>query len=171
MLQRDFGYRIYKALASFPAKDEKKEKKGRREADRKEVEKREIKKEKEEESEEPAAKKSKDEDEEKRKVAFKTLRVIFNKCLLSESNIISYVFFLKQYDDKTIKKEESRDEDENEDEGSTANAEEYDPLEAEDADDDDDDDDGNYPSFFLFCLNAKPLYSVFNFCVLLNMTP
>lgn len=112
MLQRDFGYRIYKALASLPTKDEKKDKKKKREAEKKDVEKREIKKEREEESEEPAAKKSKDEDDEKRK-----------------------------YDDKTIKKEESRDEDENEDEGSTANAEEYDPLEAEDADDDDDDDD------------------------------
>lgn len=44
-----------------------------------------------------------------------------------------------QYDEKTVKKEESRDEEENEDDGSTANAEEYDPMEAEDADDDDDD--------------------------------
>lgn len=38
-----------------------------------------------------------------------------------------------------MKKEESRDEEENEDDGSTANAEEYDPMEAEDADDDEDD--------------------------------
>ncbi|MEQ2278866.1 Cell division cycle and apoptosis regulator protein 1 [Ameca splendens] len=111
MLQRDFGYRIYKALASLPAKDEKKEKKAKREVDKKDAEKRELKKEKEDESDEPAAKKNKDDDEEKRK-----------------------------YDDKTIKKEESRDEDENEDEGSTANADEYDPMEAEDDDDDDDDD-------------------------------
>lgn len=38
-----------------------------------------------------------------------------------------------------MKKESSRDEEENEDESSMANAEEYDPMEAEDADDDDDD--------------------------------
>lgn len=37
-----------------------------------------------------------------------------------------------------LKKEPSQDEEENEDEGSTANAEEYDPMEAEDVDDDDD---------------------------------
>lgn len=108
MLQRDFGYRIYKALAALPAKDEKKEKEKKA---KKEVEKREIKKEKEEENEEPAAKKTK-EDDEKRK-----------------------------YDEKAVKKEDSRDEEENEDDRSTANAEEYDPMEAEDADDDDDDDD------------------------------
>ncbi|XP_015799866.3 cell division cycle and apoptosis regulator protein 1 [Nothobranchius furzeri] len=110
MLQRDFGYRIYKALAALPAKDEKKEKKVKKEVEKKELEKREIKKEKEEESDEPAAKKTKEDEEEK-------------KC-----------------DEKMIKKEESRDEEDNEDEGSTANAEEYDPMEAEDADDDDDDD-------------------------------
>lgn len=113
MLQRDFGYRIYKALAAFPAKDEKKEKekKVKKEAEKKEAEKREIKKEKEEESEEPVLKKTKDDEEEKRKT-----------------------------DEKTVKKQSSRDEEENEDDGSTANAEEYDPMEAEDAEDDDDDD-------------------------------
>ncbi|XP_071371978.1 cell division cycle and apoptosis regulator protein 1-like, partial [Centroberyx affinis] len=112
MLQRDFGYRIYKALAAIPAKDEKKEKekKAKKEAEKKEAEKREVKKEKEEDNEEPVVKKAKEEDEKKKD------------------------------DEKVLKKEESRDEDENEDEGSTANAEEYDPMEAEDADDDDDDD-------------------------------
>lgn len=48
-------------------------------------------------------------------------------------------FVFIQYDDKVIKKEDSRDEEENEDDGSMVNAEEYDPMEAEDADDDDDD--------------------------------
>ena len=37
-----------------------------------------------------------------------------------------------------LKKEESREEEEGEDEGSTANAEEYDPMEAEDADEEED---------------------------------
>lgn len=71
MLQRDFGYRIFKALAAIPAKDEKKEKekKAKKEAEKKEAEKREIKKEKEEENEEPAVKKSKEDEEEKRKVS------------------------------------------------------------------------------------------------------
>lgn len=111
MLQRDFGYRIYKALAALPTKDEKKEKKAKKEAEKKEAEKREMKKEKEEENEEPTAKKTKEDEEEK-----------------------------KKSEEKTVKKEESRDEEENEDDGSTANAEEYDPMEAEDADDDEDDD-------------------------------
>lgn len=48
-------------------------------------------------------------------------------------------FVFNQYDEKSVKKEDSRDEEENEDDGSMANAEEYDPMEAEDADDDDDD--------------------------------
>lgn len=111
MLQRDFGYRIYKALAALPTKEEKKEKKAKKEAEKKEVEKREIKKEKEDENEEPTAKKTKEDDEEKRK-----------------------------YDEKVVKKEESRDEEENEDDSSMTNNEEYDPMEAEDADDDEDDD-------------------------------
>lgn len=114
MLQRDFGYRIFKALAAFPTKDDKKEKekKAKKEAEKKEAEKREIKKEKEEENEEPLVKKPKEDEEEKK------------KC-----------------DEKSVKKQSSRDEDENEDDSSTANAEEYDPMEAEDADDDDDDKD------------------------------
>lgn len=51
-------------------------------------------------------------------------------------NIETCVF--KQYEEKSLKKEESRDEEENEDDGSTAN-EEYDPMEAEDADEDEED--------------------------------
>lgn len=66
MLQRDFGYRIYKVLAAFPTKDEKKEKEKKA---KKEVEKRESKKDKEEETEEPAVKKTKEEEEEKKKVS------------------------------------------------------------------------------------------------------
>lgn len=62
MLQRDFGYRIYKALAAIPAKDEKKDKK------KKEVEKWEAKKEKDEDNEEPQAKKAKEDEEDKKKV-------------------------------------------------------------------------------------------------------
>ncbi|XP_056147667.1 cell division cycle and apoptosis regulator protein 1 isoform X2 [Lampris incognitus] len=61
MLQRDFGYRIYKALATFPTKDEKKEKKAKKETD-----KREIKREKDDDYDEPASKKTKEEDEKKK---------------------------------------------------------------------------------------------------------
>lgn len=60
---------------------------------------------------------------------------------MSGSCGITNVFFIlsNQFEEKTVKKEESRDEDENEDDSSTANPEEYDPLEADDADDDEDD--------------------------------
>lgn len=70
MLQRDFGYRIYKVLAAFPTKDDKKEKEKKA---KKEVEKREIKKEKEEESEEPVVKKTKEDEEEKKKASLSGL--------------------------------------------------------------------------------------------------
>lgn len=73
MLQRDFGYRIYKALAALPTKDEKKEKKAKKEAEKKEAEKRDIKKEKDEENEEPAAKKTKEDEEEKKKASYRNL--------------------------------------------------------------------------------------------------
>ncbi|XP_030626821.1 cell division cycle and apoptosis regulator protein 1 [Chanos chanos] len=63
MLQRDFGYRIYKALASGPSKDDRKDKK---EKARREAERREMKKEKEEENGEPVVKRAREE-EEKRK--------------------------------------------------------------------------------------------------------
>lgn len=46
---------------------------------------------------------------------------------------------LFQPEEKVVKKEESRDEDDIEDDSSTANAEEYDPMDAEEADEDDDD--------------------------------
>lgn len=64
MLQRDFGFRIYKALASLPNKDERRDKK---EKVRKDAEKRDIKKEKDEENGEPVSKRMRDEDD-KRKV-------------------------------------------------------------------------------------------------------
>lgn len=76
MLQRDFGYRIYKALASLPVKDDKKEKKIKKEMEKKEAEKRDSKKEKEDESEEPNAKKSKEDEEDKKKVIIEPLRFL-----------------------------------------------------------------------------------------------
>ncbi|XP_062852153.1 cell division cycle and apoptosis regulator protein 1 [Trichomycterus rosablanca] len=121
MLQRDFGYRIYKALSALMSKDEKKEKKdkARKEVDRKEVERRDGKREKDADNSEPATKRSR-EDEEKRRDNGK---------------------------ERTLKKEESKDEDDNDDEGSNTNADEYDPMEAEDVDDYDydekDDEDSN----------------------------
>lgn len=152
MLQRDFGYRIFKALAAIPAKDEKKEKekKAKKEAEKKEAEKREIKKEKEEENDEPAVKKSKEDEEEKRKVSLLNLAVLFSHSFISWCVFIQLCdLCFNQGDDKGMKKEESRDEEENEDDGSTANAEEYDPMEAEDAEDDDDDGTA-FPSLFSF---------------------
>ncbi|KAF5900921.1 cell division cycle and apoptosis regulator protein 1 isoform X1, partial [Clarias magur] len=114
MLQRDFGYRIYRALNALPSKDEKKEKKdkGKKDADRKELDRRDTKKEKEDDNAEPVSKRSREEEDKKRD------------------------------DDKerTLKKEESKDDDDNEDESSNNNADEYDPMEAEDADDYDDED-------------------------------
>lgn len=80
MLQRDFGYRIFKALAAFPTKDDKKEKekKAKKEAEKKEAEKREIKKEKEEENEEPLVKKPKEDEEEKKKASLSNLSGLFS---------------------------------------------------------------------------------------------
>lgn len=68
MLQRDFGYRIYKALAALPSKDERKEKKekAKKEAERKDAERREAKKDKEEENGEPSTKRLRDDDEKRR---------------------------------------------------------------------------------------------------------
>ncbi|XP_041117158.1 cell division cycle and apoptosis regulator protein 1-like isoform X1 [Polyodon spathula] len=131
MLQRDFGYRIYKALAAIPVKDEKKEKKEKakkevekKEAEKKEAEKkecdkkeavkkeeaiREVKEEKEEDNEEPAAKKIKITDEREE----------------------------KKEREKEEKKEESKDDEENEEGSSNTNPDEYDPMEAEEAEDDD----------------------------------
>uniref|UniRef100_W5K1E6 Cell division cycle and apoptosis regulator protein 1 n=1 Tax=Astyanax mexicanus TaxID=7994 RepID=W5K1E6_ASTMX len=111
MLQRDFGFRIYKALASLPSKDERKEKKekAKKEAERKEVERRDAKKDREEDNGEPSTKKQREDEDKRRK-------------------------------ERVLKKEESKDEDDNEDESSNNNADEYDPMEVEDADDYDDDD-------------------------------
>ena len=69
MLQRDFGYRIFKALASVPCKDDKKDKKdkAKKEAEKKEAEKKsDVKKVKEEENGEPVTKKAKEEEPEKK---------------------------------------------------------------------------------------------------------
>nr|XP_009305515.1 cell division cycle and apoptosis regulator protein 1 isoform X3 [Danio rerio] len=63
MLQRDFGYRIYKALASLPTKDEKKDKKERA---KKEAERRDIKKERDEDNGEPVAKRIREEDDKRK---------------------------------------------------------------------------------------------------------
>ncbi|RXM36603.1 Cell division cycle and apoptosis regulator protein 1 [Acipenser ruthenus] len=121
MLQRDFGYRIYKALAAIPLKDEKKEKKekAKKEADKKDCDKKEaakkeeaikeVKEEKEEDNEEPAAKKIKIPDEKEE----------------------------KKEKEKEEKREESKEDEENEEESSNTNPDEYDPMEAEEAEDDD----------------------------------
>lgn len=68
MLQRDFGYRIYRALIAISNKDEKKEKKdkARKDVDRKEADRRDIKKEKEDENAEPVSKRSREEDDKRR---------------------------------------------------------------------------------------------------------
>uniref|UniRef100_A0A8C2CHA2 Cell division cycle and apoptosis regulator protein 1 n=1 Tax=Cyprinus carpio TaxID=7962 RepID=A0A8C2CHA2_CYPCA len=68
MLQRDFGYRIYKALASLPSKDERKDK---REKAKKEAERRDVKKEKEGENGEPATKRMREEDEKRKERGIK----------------------------------------------------------------------------------------------------
>ncbi|MGH0159783.1 UNVERIFIED_CONTAM: hypothetical protein FKN15_065792 [Acipenser sinensis] len=148
MLQRDFGYRIYKALAAIPLKDEKKEKKEKakkevekKEAENKEAEKKdcdkkeavkeeaikEVKEEKEEDSGDPAAKKIKIPDEkEEKKVSALTRRVTrsFTKSSFQEK-------------EKEEKKEESKEDEENEEGSSNPNLDEYDPMEAEEAEDDD----------------------------------
>lgn len=68
MLQRDFGYRIYRALTALPSKDEKKDKKdkARKDVERKEVDRRDIKKEKDEENAEPVSKRTREEEDKKR---------------------------------------------------------------------------------------------------------
>lgn len=78
MLQRDFGYRIYKVLAAFPNKDDKKEKEKKV---KKEMEKREIKKEKEDETEGPVVKKIKEDEDEKKKASlFQASQTCFSIC-------------------------------------------------------------------------------------------
>lgn len=73
MLQRDFGFRIYKALAAIPVKDEKKDKEKKV---KKEGEKRDAKKEKDEDGEEPQVKKAKEEEEDKKKVSCALLSAV-----------------------------------------------------------------------------------------------
>lgn len=81
MLQRDFGYRIYKAFASLPSKDERKDKK---EKAKKEAERRDLKKEKDEENGEPVTKRMREEDE-KRKVGSNDHDFFFLSSFLEES--------------------------------------------------------------------------------------
>lgn len=66
MLQRDFGFRIYKALAAIPVKDDKKDKEKKV---KKESEKRDAKKEKDDDGDELPAKKAKEEEDDKKKVS------------------------------------------------------------------------------------------------------
>ncbi|XP_067278621.1 cell division cycle and apoptosis regulator protein 1 isoform X3 [Pseudorasbora parva] len=138
MLQRDFGYRIYKALASLPGKDERKDKK---EKAKKEAERRDVKKEKDEENGEPVTKRMREEDE-KRKVGKFFRRVPTNMKNLEISGNLKAVSWKSHDEEKErgIKREESKDDDDNEDGSSNNNADEYDPLEADEADDYDDDD-------------------------------
>uniref|UniRef100_A0A8C2Q436 Cell division cycle and apoptosis regulator 1 n=1 Tax=Cyprinus carpio TaxID=7962 RepID=A0A8C2Q436_CYPCA len=63
MLQRDFGYRIYKAFTCLPSKDERKDKKVKA---KKEADRRDVKKEKDEENGEPATKRMREEDEKRK---------------------------------------------------------------------------------------------------------
>uniref|UniRef100_A0A4W3JP68 Cell division cycle and apoptosis regulator protein 1 n=1 Tax=Callorhinchus milii TaxID=7868 RepID=A0A4W3JP68_CALMI len=113
MLQRDFGYRIYKALNSLPERDDKKEKeKKERKEEKKEGEKKEKKEEKDEENNEPKAKRRKSGDEKDKKEE-------------------------KDGRKKTVRKREEKDEEEPED--GTAQ-EDYDPMDAEDAEDEDEED-------------------------------
>lgn len=81
MLQRDFGYRIYKALAAIPAKDEKKDKEKKA---KKETEKRDVKKEKDEDNEEPLVKKSKEDEEDKRKASLSKPHCLFNPSFIQQ---------------------------------------------------------------------------------------
>ncbi|XP_023678342.1 cell division cycle and apoptosis regulator protein 1 [Paramormyrops kingsleyae] len=65
MLQRDFGYRIYKALAAVPIKEDKRDKRDLK--GKKEAEKKDTKRDKEEENGEPSAKKGREDKREEDK--------------------------------------------------------------------------------------------------------
>eukprot|EP00061_Rhincodon_typus_P018451 g47623.t1 len=120
MLQRDFGYRIYKALVTVPEKDDKKEKdKKDRKEEKKESEKREKKEEKDEESIEPKTKRRKSGDEKDKKEERDGRK--------KED---------KDKDDKNLRKRDDFKEDEEMEDGT--NPDDYDPLDAEDAEDEDD---------------------------------
>lgn len=66
MLQRDFGFRIYKALAAVPVKDEKKDKEKKV---KKESERRDGKKEKDEDGDELPVKKMREDEDDKKKAS------------------------------------------------------------------------------------------------------
>uniref|UniRef100_A0A8C1N1V7 Cell division cycle and apoptosis regulator protein 1 n=1 Tax=Cyprinus carpio TaxID=7962 RepID=A0A8C1N1V7_CYPCA len=68
MLQRDFGYRIYKAFTCLPSKDERKDKKVKA---KKEADRRDVKKEKDEENGETATKRMREEDEKRKERGIK----------------------------------------------------------------------------------------------------
>ncbi|XP_048407221.1 cell division cycle and apoptosis regulator protein 1 isoform X2 [Stegostoma tigrinum] len=122
MLQRDFGYRIYKALVTVPEKDDKKEKdKKDRKEEKKESEKREKKEEKDEENIEPKTKRRKSGDEKDKKE---------EKDGRKKED--------KDKDDKNLRKRDDFKEDEEMEDGT--NPDDYDPLDAEDAEDEDDED-------------------------------
>ncbi|XP_055503293.1 cell division cycle and apoptosis regulator protein 1 isoform X2 [Leucoraja erinacea] len=122
MLQRDFGYRIYKALVALPAVDDKKEKeKKERKDDKKDGEKKEKKEEKEEENNEPKNKRRKSGDEKDKKEE-------------KDGNKKEE----KGREEKDFRKRNDSKEDEEMEED--ANMDDYDPLYAEDAEDYDEDD-------------------------------
>ncbi|GCC33932.1 hypothetical protein chiPu_0012403 [Chiloscyllium punctatum] len=122
MLQRDFGYRIYKALVTVPEKDDKKEKdKKDRKEEKKESEKREKKEEKDEESNEPKTKRRKSGDEKDKKEERDGRK--------KED---------KDKDEKILRKRDDFKDDEEMEDGT--NPDDYDPLDAEDAEDEDDED-------------------------------
>uniref|UniRef100_UPI00398E5C7D cell division cycle and apoptosis regulator protein 1 n=1 Tax=Pristiophorus japonicus TaxID=55135 RepID=UPI00398E5C7D len=122
MLQRDFGYRIYKALVTLPDKEDKKEKdKKDRKEEKKENEKKEKKEEKDEESNEPKTKRRKSGDEKDKKEERDGRK--------KEE---------KDKDEKSLRKRDDSKEDEEMEDGT--NQDDYDPLDAEDAEDEDDED-------------------------------
>ncbi|XP_062927577.1 cell division cycle and apoptosis regulator protein 1 isoform X2 [Mobula hypostoma] len=122
MLQRDFGYRIYKALVALPEKDDKKEKeKKERKEEKKESEKKEKKEEKDEETNEPKSKRRKSGDEKDKKED-------------KDGNKKEE----KDRDEKDFRKRNDSKEDEEMEED--ANLDDYDPLDADDAEDEDEDD-------------------------------
>uniref|UniRef100_A0A8C1V6J8 Cell division cycle and apoptosis regulator protein 1 n=1 Tax=Cyprinus carpio TaxID=7962 RepID=A0A8C1V6J8_CYPCA len=86
MLQRDFGYRIYKAFTCLPSKDERKDKKVKA---KKEADRRDVKKEKDEENGEPTTKRMREEDE-KRKVGAILQKSSYNS--EKPGNIRTYYF-------------------------------------------------------------------------------
>ncbi|XP_069756943.1 cell division cycle and apoptosis regulator protein 1 isoform X2 [Narcine bancroftii] len=122
MLQRDFGYRIYKTLVALPEKDDKKEKERKeRKEDKKESEKKDKKEEKDEETSEPKNKRRKSGEEKDKKEE-------------KDGNKKEE----KDRDEKDFRKRNDSKEDEEMEED--ANLDDYDPLDADDAEDEDEDD-------------------------------